>query len=102
MVPSYRVLIDDNFHYMDEDERYEHGQFDSLEAAIAACKHIVDAFLEESYTPGMTAASLYDSYTAFGQDPFIVGGEGGVLFSAWDYAKARCTEIVQRRPSERD
>ena len=21
----YKVMVDDNFHYMDEDERYQHG-----------------------------------------------------------------------------
>jgi hypothetical protein len=34
---SYTVLVDDNFHYMDKDERYTLGEFESLEAAIIAC-----------------------------------------------------------------
>jgi hypothetical protein len=41
----YRVMVDDNFHYMDEDERFEHGSFPTAEEAIAACKRIVDEIL---------------------------------------------------------
>jgi len=51
----YRVLVDDNFHYMDESERYELGKFKTLEAAVAACKRIVDEFLISNYRPDMTA-----------------------------------------------
>jgi len=39
----------------------------------------------------MTADALYDSYTRFGEDPFIVAPAAGALrvqFSAWDYARA--------------
>ena len=31
----YEVYVDDNYHYMDEDERYSGGVFDSWEAAEA-------------------------------------------------------------------
>jgi hypothetical protein len=45
----------------------------------------------------MTAASLYTAYTMFGDDPFVVASPGAedVSFSAWDYAKQRCTESVR-------
>src|SRR5262249_23762507 len=33
-MPAYKVLIDDNFHYMDESERVEHGVFTSRAEAI--------------------------------------------------------------------
>jgi hypothetical protein len=86
----YKVMVDDNFHYMDEDERYQHGVFSTAEEAIAACKRIVDDDLEQAIKPGMTAAELYESYTHFGSDPFVVPlnpAEECVKFSAWDYAK---------------
>ena len=38
----YTVMVDDNFHYMDEEHRYEIGTFASYEAAVEACKKIVD------------------------------------------------------------
>lgn len=31
----YRVMVDDNFHYMDEDERYELGIFSTADEVIA-------------------------------------------------------------------
>lgn len=89
---TYRVLIDDNFHYMDEKERTTFGDFESLAEAIAACKKIVDDCLNGDYKPGMTAEALYSNYTMFGDDPWISGGDGAP-FSAWDYAQERCAEI---------
>jgi len=41
-MPNYRVLINDNAHYMDESERADHGIFANADEAIAACKNIVD------------------------------------------------------------
>lgn len=91
------VLVDDNFHYQDEDERYQLGVFDSLAAAISACQRLVDEYLDEvcgkGPSPIGSAADLYQSYTAFGPDPFIVGAAQDVPFSAWTYAKQRCQDI---------
>ena len=88
---TFRVLVDDNFHYMDESERYEHGSFATAEAAVVAARAIVDTYLKSAYRPGMTAEQLFESYTSFGEDPFIVGeGVEKVAFSAWTYAKERC------------
>jgi hypothetical protein len=83
---TYKVIVDDNFHFMDEQERTAHGEFKTLDAAIEACKKIVDEYLALAYTPGMTAKDLYSNYVAFGDDPWIGGGDG-VPFSAWNYAK---------------
>ena len=92
----YKVMVDDNFHYMDEDERYHHGIFSTAEEAIAACKRIVDENLENQVKPGMTATELYESYTNFGSDPFVVTlspADERIDFSAWDYARER-SQIV--------
>src|SRR3972149_10058061 len=97
----YKVLVDDNFHYMDESERYELGEFPTLAAAIEASRKIVDEYLLSAYRPGMTTAALVTSYVLFGEDPYVValGPEAsGVLFSARDYARRRCEELC--RPSE--
>jgi hypothetical protein len=56
---SYRVLVDDNFHYMDEAERYELGVYASLDAAVAAAQAVVDSYLESAYKPGMSAQALF-------------------------------------------
>ena len=89
----YRVMVDSNFHYMDESERYPAGEYDRLEDAIATAKRIVDASLTEFASLGRTSDELYAHYCLYGDDPFIVGGDGGVPFSAREYAKDRCREF---------
>ena len=66
---TYTVYVDDNFHYMDESERYKLGEFDDCAAAIAACKQIVDELL----LPNLgQSEDLLVTYGMFGEDPFIM------------------------------
>jgi hypothetical protein len=98
-MPRYKVMVDDNFHYQ-EDDRWEQGVYESAERAIAACRGIVDKSLEEGYRPGISAKKLYDHYASFGDDPFVVvldGADERAEFSAWSYAKERCRIICQKR-----
>jgi len=91
---TYSVYVDDNYHYMDEEERYKLGDFSTLEEAVAVCKRMVDEFLNEVSVEA-TAAERYEQYTGFGPDPFIVTNDpnaGSPPFSAWTYAKQRCQE----------
>ena len=108
--PGYKVMVDDNFFYMDEDERYCAGVFATHEEAVAAAKRIVEAFFEsegETRKAG-TPEALYDEYTSFGKDPFIVavgGAPAMPLFSAWNYARELtgcpgCPEIAPPAPPE--
>jgi hypothetical protein len=93
----YKVMVDDNFHYMDPDERYEHGVFLTLDEAIAECRRIVDSNLDGFFKPGITAAELYDLYTSFGDDPFVVRLDPNtepIPFSAWVYAKERSDALT--------
>jgi len=100
----YKVMVDDNFHYMEEDERDEIGTFSTIEEVIAACKQIVDEDLRKfaegkNYTPD----ELYDYYTSFGSDPFIVALDpkgGRPSFSAWNYAKERCQVLAPHRAGQ--
>ena len=92
---KYTVYVDDNFHYMDEEERYKLGDFATLEEAVAVCKRKVDGFLKVHASPEKTAAERYEEYTQAGPDPFIVTDDpaaGKPVFSAWNYAKERCEE----------
>ena len=101
---AFRVLVDDNSHYQDESERYEHGVFDTYAEALRACKAIVDRCLghQLSGSDSKSAAELYSSYTMFGDDPFICPAPSTETFSAWEYAEKRCKEICsgesERRP----
>ena len=92
----YKVMVDDNYDYTDEEKRYAHGEYGTLEAAIEACKKIVDEWLESAYQPGMNAEKLCSSYKNFGLDPWIAGAEKKI-FSAWEYAEKRCAEICSKR-----
>jgi hypothetical protein len=98
-VSRYKVIVDDNFDYMDLDKRYERGVFLTAAEAISACKRIVDSNLTDFMQPGMTASELYNAYTGFGDDPFIVcvnAGDEPVRFSAWEYAEERSRLIISQ------
>lgn len=43
----YTLYIDDNFHFMDENERIRHSEYDALDKAVDAAKAIVDSWLLE-------------------------------------------------------
>lgn len=96
-VPSgkmkFRVAVDSNSRFMDEEERYHLPEFATLAEAIAACKEVVDGFLTCNHQPGQAAEGLFSSYKMFGEDPWIATGDGKLHFSAWDYAERRCAEI---------
>lgn len=95
MATQYKVLVDDNFHHMDEDARTEAGTYATAEEALAAVRARVDANLKHLYQPGMTAETLYSAYTDFGEDPFIVVTDAPPCkFSAWTYARERCQEML--------
>jgi hypothetical protein len=99
-VPRYKVMVDDNFHYMGSEERREHGTYETVEEAIAACREIVDRSLKAGYEPGIPAEVLYDGYVSFGDDPFIVmldGTDDNAKFSAWSYAKEHSRVICGER-----
>ena len=97
-MPRYKVMVDDNFHYLDEDERSEQGTYVTLEEALAVCRALVDKSLFASYRPGLSADELYSAYMDFGDDPFIVvldGVDDRAKFSGWAYAKERCAVICR-------
>ena len=90
---TYSVYVDDNFHYMDESERYKLDTFETCEDAVKACMKIVDEFLEDGYKAGKNFEELMKEYLLFGEDPFIVSSDKTCFFSARDYARKRCSEL---------
>jgi hypothetical protein len=90
-------MVDDNFHYQDSDERWEHGSFSTAAEALAACRRVIDESLLHEYSEGgVTAEKLYDRYGSFGDEPFVVAPQGApkVDFSARSYARARAIELT--------
>jgi hypothetical protein len=92
----YKIMVDDNFHYGEEDERAEHGVFATAEAAVAVCRQLVDQSLMAEYRDGETAEQLFERYTSFGEDPFVVALDGApkVEFSAWNYARDCASKLT--------
>ena len=89
---AYRVVVADNFHYLADG--VQHEVFATLELATEAARRIVDEYLASAYVPGMGAEELFRSYTAFGEDPYVVAaGSPEVIFSAWGYARERCRDM---------
>ncbi|CAN0619565.1 conserved protein of unknown function [Burkholderia multivorans] len=89
------MYIDDNGHYRDAEYRSGPRVFETVDMALGTARRIVDECLSELHEEGMTAGDLFERYTLFGEDPWLVPWDGGptVPFSAWDYARERCGAI---------
>ncbi|MFM0192129.1 hypothetical protein PQQ65_03475 [Paraburkholderia strydomiana] len=89
------MFVDDNGHYSDAEYRSGPRVFETADAALAEARWIVDKCLDELHERGMTARALFERYMHFGEDPWLVPWDGGptVPFSAWDYAKERCSAV---------
>ncbi len=100
MQGSYKVFVDDNFHYMDSNYRTVAGTFDSLEEAIRTCKHITIRSVMDQFEPGISAARMKEKYIAFGKDPYIISTaqnriDDALPFSAWSFVtEDLCAMII--------
>ena len=92
---TYLVLVDDNFHHMDEGEQYELGEFATCAEAVAACKRVIDDFLDSNRETPRSQDELWNLFTTFGDSPLIVTADRECRFSAWEYATLRCEELAQ-------
>jgi hypothetical protein len=90
---KYELYVDDNYYYLDEDERYRAGEFDTLEEAITEAKRIIDEFLLSAYKkhPGLSAEGLFKEYTKYGVDPWILPNYSD--YNSWEYAEMRSKEL---------
>ena len=95
----YTVMLDDNFHYMDEEHRYKHGEFSTYEKAVAACKKVVDEELRDWLKQGVKLEELSATWSLYGSDPYIVGGSS--RFSARDYVTEKTQEFVDSQQRDR-
>ena len=95
MNDQYKIFVDDNYHYMDESERYTVGSCDSLEEAVNKCKEITIKSLKDLYEKGITPEKLKAQWVMFGEDPYVFGGDGAVPFSARKFISTElCKEII--------
>jgi hypothetical protein len=92
----YVVIVDSNDRHMDGTGRILYGEYETPDAARAACETIVDFFLLDTHRPGMSAPELYSLFVYFGEDPSILHeSRPDPAFSAWEYARRRCVEICR-------
>ena len=66
------------------------GRYLSRDEAIAACKRRVDESLAELYAPEMSAETLFQHFSLFGEEAFVIGMD----FSSWDYARAQSATLA--------
>jgi len=96
MSKKYQVFVDDNYHYMDESERHAAGSFDSLEEALLKCEELTISSLKDFCEKGITPEKLSAQWSMFGEDPFIVGADGPVPFSARKFITPElCKTIIE-------
>lgn len=96
MNKKYTVKVDDNFHYMDESERYDDGSYATLEEAIKRCEEITIESLKNFYEKGIDPGKLMAQWAMFGEDPFIIGGTGKPPFSAREFiSEELCSRIIK-------
>ena len=100
---KYHLRVYDNFHYMDESEAYDYGQYNTYEEAENAAKAIVKEFFEHNWSKGMTTDSLVGQYCLYGEDPIIlpIDNTKGKHFSARDYASEIAGTICMKLENER-
>ena len=92
---TFTVFIEEMSKYQSEEGRYRHGEFDTYEEAVEACKRIVDEFLASCLVNKTAPEELFRTWSMFGEDPYIVPDqEPG--FSAMDYVKKRCQELITK------
>lgn len=93
---KYTVMVDDNFHYMDESHRYKLGKFNSLDKARKASMKIVDEFLVENKNSVKDVGELMAMYCLYGEDPYILNDDPENRFSARTYARQKCEELFEK------
>jgi hypothetical protein len=99
---KYHLRVYDKFHYMDESEAYNHGNYKTYEEAERAAKKIVDEFLNQNWSRGKTADILLAEYSMYGEDPIILPVENpaGKKFSAREYADEIAELICRKMENE--
>ena len=95
---KFYLRVYDNYHYTDESEAYNYGQYDTYEEALSAAQAIVDEFFEHNWKIGVTPDYLIGQYSLYGEDPIILPNEPGEFerFSARTYANISAEEICRK------
>lgn len=95
---EYHIRVYDNFHFPDDTDYDEVGNYATYEEAVAGAMAAVDRSLEFQWKLGITPAALLDLFDDFGDSPSIVpeDGSGQERFSARSYAASSVDEICKK------
>ena len=95
---KFYIRIYDNYHYMDESETYNYGQYETYEDALVEAKKIVDEFIEHYWKPETKPEEFLAGFAHYGEEPIILPNEPGEheRFSARTYLESRIKEICSR------
>lgn len=101
---KYRLVVYDNFHYMDDGEPYEKGEYETYELALADAKAMVESFLEFNWKTGMTPDQLIDVFNDFGEEPTIIprNNDNDEIFSARKNVKEIAESICLKLQRQND
>src|SRR5215212_11520496 len=73
----------------DREERHQIGSYVTLDEAVAAGRHLVDAVLLRQYKAQLSGRQLYECFVKFGPDVYIDANIGEPVFDGWRYARKR-------------
>lgn len=94
MSENFKVIVDDNYHYGGESDRYTVGSYASLEEALDKCKEITIKSLEHFYENGISPENLSAQWAMFGEDPYVFTGKGSVPFSARKFVTTELCQLI--------
>lgn len=99
---KYCLRIYDNYHFMDEEEAYNSGSYDTYEEAVVAAKIRIDDGIAYDLEFGIKPEELYLYFSLFGESPVVIPNDPKVVeaFSAYDYARTRAEEICNELNNE--
>ena len=92
----FEVFIDENWDYLDKDNRYSIGRYSSYDEALGVAKSIVDGCLSKYIDQGKSADEALLNWSLHGEDPVIRPQPPGGIehFSARNYARQRAADII--------
>ncbi len=91
---SYSLIVVDNFHMGDIEEKdeYELGPFASCDEAAKHARGIIDAFARDQAT-GKNADELYRGWAQYGETPILATNDPDCTCSGREYARRRFEEL---------
>jgi hypothetical protein len=82
---KYIVESYDNFDDPSQRRCRQHGEFDTVEAALGCARAIIDASIRATYKRGQSVGNWYSHWACFGVGVYL----HGIDFDQFEYARSR-------------